>query len=153
MAPITSALVLTATMATAAPNTPRVADELMALEIKLEKASVALDPRPYDEIWSKDFVGIGPDGSTYNKTQHRSALTGGHVRFQSIDIRPVSIRVYSHSAVLIEQRTVKGAFDGKPIDSENLVTNVFVLFRDRKWRKVSEHTTRLQQSSSTPPPK
>lgn len=128
--------------ASAAPS-QTVATRLEAIERRLERASVALDPKPYEEFWAPDFVGIGPDGSSYTKAQHLAALTGGHVHFQSIDVQPVSTRVYRDAAVLINRRSVRGTFDGKSIDSENLVTNVYIRDSREGWRKVSEHSTRL----------
>ena len=137
-------LIANANSSAAGAKPQSTAQRLEAVEVNLEKASMALDPKPYAEVWADDFVGIAPDGSTYTKAEHMAALKGGHVHFQSITVKPVSTRVYGSAAVLINRRSVKGDFDGKPIDSENLVTNVYVL-RAHHWQKVSEHTSRLNQ--------
>jgi Domain of unknown function (DUF4440) len=54
---------------------------LIKIERELARASVDLNPAPYDRYWSDDFIGTAASGGRYTKEQHRASLTGGKLKF------------------------------------------------------------------------
>src|ERR687885_3493 len=117
---------------------------LIRIERELARASVNLDPAPYDRYWADDFRGVDAAGGFYTKAEHRAALTSGRLKFDSLDVTEMRVRVFGDAAVLTCRRAVRGSFDGRDISADNVVTSVFVL-RGGRWRKVAEHTSRLAQ--------
>ena len=146
-----TALVLSAASAVAAQTKhARVArpdseeQVLMRIERELARASVNLDTAPYERYWADDFRGVDAGGGFYTKAEHRAALTSGKLKFDSLDVTEVRVRVFGDAAVLTCRRTVRGNFDGRDISADNRVTSVYVR-RGGGWQKVAEHTSRLAQ--------
>lgn len=116
---------------------------LMRIERELAQASVNLDPAPYDCYWADDFSGIDA-GGFYTKAEHRAALTGGKLKFDSLDVAEMRVRVLGQAAVLTNRRTVRGWYGEQDISADNRVTRVFIR-RAGRWQKVAEHTSRITQ--------
>jgi ketosteroid isomerase-like protein len=117
---------------------------LMRIERELARASVKLDPAPYDRYWADDFSGIDAAGGFYTKAEHRAALTGGKLKFDSLDVDEMRVRVFGQAAVLTSRRTVRGRYGEQDISADNRVTSVFIR-RAGRWQKIAEHTSRITQ--------
>jgi hypothetical protein len=117
---------------------------LIKIERELARASVDLDPVPYDRYWSDNFVGTIASGGRYTKDQHRASLTGGKLKFQSLDVDKIEVHVFGDTAVVVERRTVKGSYDNRDISAQNHVMSVFVR-HNGQWQKVAEHTARAAE--------
>ena len=117
---------------------------LIKIEQELARASLDLDPAPYDRYWADNFVGTIASGGRYTKKQHRASLTSGKLKFQSLDVDEVEVDVFGDTAVMVERRTVKGSYDKQDISARNHVMSVFVR-HDGRWQKVAEHTARLPE--------
>lgn len=117
---------------------------LMRIERELGNATLNLDPAPYDRYWADDFVLVTPAGefSTDAKAQHRAALTGGKIKFETFEIADMKVRVFGDAAIVTERRTIKYQYEGREISAQNLVTSFFAR-RNGRWQKVAEQTNRL----------
>lgn len=120
------------------------AQTLIKIERELARASVDLDPAPYDLYWSDDFVGTIASGGHYTKEQHRASLTSGKLKFESLDVDNIEVHVFGEAAVVLERRTVKGSYENQDISARNNVMSVFVR-RKGQWQKVAEHTARAPE--------
>src|SRR5438105_4692206 len=69
----------------------RTVEDLTQIERVLAKASVGLDPAPYDRYWADDFIGIDASGNSYTKGEHRAALTSGKLKFDSLDVDEIKV--------------------------------------------------------------
>jgi ketosteroid isomerase-like protein len=116
---------------------------LMRIERELGNATLNLDPAPYDRYWADDFVMVTPAGqfAADAKAQHRAALTGGKIKFETFEIADMKVRVFGDAAIVIERRTVKYMYEGREISTQNLVTSFFAK-RNGRWQKVAEQTTK-----------
>lgn len=124
---------------------PRGAEQvLMRIERELARASVNLDPAPYDRYWADDFGGVDAGGGFYTKAEHRAALVSGKLKFDSLDVTEMSVRVFGRAAALSCRRTVRGRYADQDISADNRVTSVYVR-RGGRWQKVAEHTSRIAQ--------
>jgi len=119
----------------------RVEQELINIERELARASVNLDPVPYDRYWSDDFVGTLASGGQYTKQQHRASLTSGKLKFQSLDLNQIKVYLFGDTAVVNERRIIKGSYDDQDISARNHVMSVFVR-RGGKWQKVRTYSAR-----------
>lgn len=119
---------------------------LMRIERELGNATLKLDPAPYDRYWADDFVLVTPAGefSAGAKAQHRAALTGGKIKFETFEIADMKVRVFGDAAIVTERRTVKYRYEGREISVQNLVTSFFAK-RQGRWQKVAEQTNPLPQ--------
>ena len=117
--------------------------ELMQIEMDLAKGTVNLDPGPYDRYWADDFIGVSANGS-YTKASHRAVLTGGKIKFVSLEIDEMTVHVFGDAAIVTNRHTVKGHFETRDISGQSRVTSVFVR-RHGHWQKVSEHTSAIPQ--------
>lgn len=119
---------------------------LMRIERELGNATLNLDPAPYDRYWADDFILVTSTGefSTDAKAQHRAALTGGKIKFETFEINDMKVRVFGDAAIVTERRTVKYRYEGREISAQNLVTSFFAK-RSGRWQKVAEQTSRLLQ--------
>jgi len=146
MLSIAAASVILATSFARADTTAdqRTEQELINIGRELARASLNLDPVPYDRYWSDDFIGKLASGSQYTKQQHRESLTSGKLKFQSLDVDQIEVHLCGETAVVNERRIVKGSYDGQDISAQNHVMSVFVR-RGGKWQKVAEHTARAPE--------
>jgi|SRR5882724_11335721 hypothetical protein len=139
---VATRFVLAETNNTSAKGDEETIETLSNIERELARASVNLDPAPYDRYWSDDFVGVGQSGATYTKGEHRSSLASGKVKFESLDVSAINVRVFADTAVVTDTRKIKGHYEARDISAVNCVTSVFIR-RDGKWQKIAEHTSRL----------
>ena len=118
---------------------------LIQIERELERASLNLDPLPYDRYWADDFVGITNDGFAANaKVQHRAVLTSGKIKFESFEIDNIDVRVFGNAAIVTSHRKVKYRYEDREMSLHNAVTSFFSK-RNGRWQKVGEQTNRLSQ--------
>jgi len=118
---------------------------LIQIERDLENASMNLNPVPYDRFWADDFVAIVNEGFNPNaKAEHRAALTGGKIKFESFEIDDIDAQVFGNAAIVISHRKVKLRVDGRDISLNNKVTSFFSK-RKGLWQKVAEQTVHLSQ--------
>src|SRR5438045_349956 len=75
---------------------------LIKIEQELARASLDLDPAPYDRYWADNFIGTIASGGRYTKKQHRASLTSGKLKFQSLDVDEVEVEVFGDTAVVVE---------------------------------------------------
>src|ERR1051325_3576538 len=121
----------------------RTRELLIQIERDLEKASLNLDPAPYERYWADDFVAIMNEGlNPKAKAEHRAALTGGKIKFESFEIDNVDVRVFGNAAIVMSHRKVKFRFKEREINLSNVVTSFFSK-RNGRWQKVAEQTVRL----------
>ena len=116
---------------------------LIQIERNLGQASLNLDPAPYERYWADDFVAIMNEGLNPNaKAEHRAALTGGKIKFESFEIENFDVRVFGNAAIVMSHRKVKFRFEEREINLNNVVTSFFSK-RNGRWQKVAEQTVHL----------
>jgi ketosteroid isomerase-like protein len=108
------------------------------------QAQISADAVALDRLYADDFVGVGPSGIVRTKAQVISDFTSGDLRFQSITIDDVQVRIYENTAVEIGRSTMNGQDRGKPVPHDNRFTRVWVKQQGR-WRLVANHYSLLTQ--------
>src|SRR5437773_6981004 len=63
------------------------------------QAQIHADATALDRIYATDFIGVGPSGRVRTKPQVILDFTSGDLKFQSITIDDVQVRVYRNTAV------------------------------------------------------
>lgn len=66
-------------------------------------------------LLTEDFVGIGPVGFQLPKDAWLKRLSDGQLRYDELALDEVTIREYSHSAVVIARLNTHGTARGNPL--------------------------------------
>ena len=106
------------------------------------QAQIGADTAALDRIYADDFTGIGPSGTVRTKAQVIADFTSGDLKYQSITIDDVQVRVYQDTAVETGRSTMIGQDKGKVVPRDNRFTRVWIKQQGR-WRLVSNHYSPL----------
>src|SRR6478672_10851896 len=85
-----------------------VVETIRKLDNERIQAQIHADAAALDRIYAPDFIGVGPSGTVRTKPQVLSDFTSGSLRFQSITIDDVKVRVYGNAAVETGRSTMVG---------------------------------------------
>jgi uncharacterized protein (TIGR02246 family) len=110
------------------------------------QAQIHADAAALERIYADDFIGVGPSGTVRTKSQVISDFTSGDLKFQSITIDDVQVRVYGNAAVETGLSTMSGQDKGKTVPRDTRFTRVWIKQQGR-WRLVANHysSRNLQQ--------
>jgi len=89
-------------------------------------------------------IDTDPSGRVTDKTQDKTDLSSGDLKFQSIELSELKVHVYGDTAVAAGTSTVKGTYKGQDISGKYRFTDVWVK-RNGKWHAVASQSTKLQQ--------
>ena len=106
------------------------------------QAQIHADRVALDHIYADDFIGIGPSGTVRTKPQVLADFTSHDLKFQSITIDDVRIRVYGNTVVETGRSTMVGQDKGRVVPRDNRFTRVWVR-RQGRWRIVANHYSLL----------
>src|SRR5690349_9964479 len=73
--------------------------QILRLDQERIQAQIGADRDALDRIYADDFIGIGPSDTVRTKPQVLSDVTSGTLKFQSIAIDDVRVRIYGNTAV------------------------------------------------------
>src|SRR5689334_1097717 len=119
-----------------------VAQVIRHLDRERIQAQISADRAALDRIYADDFIGIGPSGTVRTKPQVLSDFTSGTLKFQSIDIDDVQVRIYGNTAVETGRSTMHGQDKNKTVPVDNRFTRVWVK-QSGRWRLVANHYSLL----------
>ena len=121
---------------------PSVEDELKQIEYDWVNAQKAKNADRLAEILANTWVSIEWDGKTTNKTTALAHMKMPGYTPESIEMGPMTVRVFGKIAVVTGSDTEKGTEDGKDASGKFVWTDVFVK-QGGKWRAVSSQSTKV----------
>src|SRR5213082_2321573 len=77
------------------------------------QAQIHADAAALERIYADDFIGVGPSGTVRTKPQVIADFTSGDLKFQSITIDGVRVRVYGDAVVETGRSTMDGQDKGR----------------------------------------
>ena len=95
---------------------------------------------------SDDFIGIGPLGFMLTKQEWLARHQSGDLKYESLILDEVKVRVYSNAAVLTGRQDQQAAYRGNSIPGQFRITLVFV-HQQGQWQLAN-----LQLSAIGQPP-
>lgn len=99
------------------------------------------------KVLADDFVLIDVmTGSEVPKSDLLEVVSGGLLKFESIDRIDYRVRVYGTTAVVTGHTEMKGLYDGQAFKASSRYTHVFVDDGER-WRMVAAQGTQIAPSS------
>lgn len=127
-----------------ASKTSSVEDQIKKQEQNWAQATVKEGAAAVDQYEADDIIDTDPSGRVTDKTQDKTDLSSGDLKFQSIELSELKVHVYGDTAVAAGTSTVKGTYKGQDISGKYRFTDVWVK-RNGKWHAVASQSTKLQQ--------
>ena len=113
------------------------------MERQAREASLRRDADFSQRTLAEDYVAITPLGQVTTKKDTLSARKSGQLRYESIDISDMVVRVYGDTAVVTARADVKGHQLGEDFSGPYRYTRVWVR-RGGHWQAVSYQATVTQ---------
>lgn len=114
--------------------------QVLDLERQAREATLKRDPEFSERTLSDDYVAITPLGQVINKSDTVSARRSGQLRYESIDISEMVVRLYGNTAVVTARAEVRGRDLGEEFNGPYRYTRVWVK-RNGRWQTVSYQAT------------
>jgi ketosteroid isomerase-like protein len=111
---------------------------------ELATAQTRNDTSALDRIWAAEFTFTNSSGEVQTKAQRLAEIKSGELKFESLSIDDVQVRVYGDTAVVTSRGTVKGQRRGQDIGGQSRSTSVYVKKQER-WQLVATQITRIAQ--------
>jgi len=127
-------------------GTGATADEatLKKIEQELTDTIVKSDTSAFEKYLASDYLGIGPDGVTQNKSELLADIKSGTLKLESSTMSDMKIQVAGPDmAVVVYRSTDKGTYKGKDVTGEYRWLDVFVK-RDGKWQIAIDQGTQIK---------
>jgi uncharacterized protein (TIGR02246 family) len=125
-----------------AAQKPTVADQLKQLENEWVNAQKAKNADRLSEILADDWVSLDWDGSTTRKAEAVAHMKMAGYSLESIEMGPMTVRVFGNTAVVTGSDTEKSTQNGRDASGKYVWTDVFVK-QNGKWRAVASQNTKL----------
>jgi ketosteroid isomerase-like protein len=117
--------------------------EILDMERQAREASLRRDADFSQRTLAEDYVAITPLGQVTTKRDTLSARKSGQLRYDTIDVSDMVVRVYGDMAVVTARADVKGHQLGEDFSGPYRYTRVWVR-RTGHWLAVSYQATVTQ---------
>jgi len=117
--------------------------EVLEMERLSKEASLHRDADFPQRTLAEDYVAITPLGQVTTKKDTLAARRSGQLRYQTIDVSDIVVRVYGDTAVVTARADVKGHQLGEDFSGPYRYTRVWVR-RGGRWQAVSYQATVTQ---------
>jgi ketosteroid isomerase-like protein len=117
--------------------------EIVDMERQAREASIRRDAEFPQRTLAEDYVAITPLGQVTTKQDTLSARKSGQLRYDTIDVTDMVVRLYGDTAVVTARADVKGHQLGEDFSGPYRYTRVWVR-RSGHWQAVSYQATVTQ---------
>jgi ketosteroid isomerase-like protein len=117
--------------------------EIVEMERQAKEASIRRDAEFSQRTLAEDYVAITPLGQVTTKQDTVSARKSGQLRYETINVSDMVVRVYGDTAVVTARADVKGHQLGEDFSGPYRYTRVWVR-RTGHWQAVSYQATVTQ---------
>jgi ketosteroid isomerase-like protein len=113
---------------------------------KWNNASLSMDLKVIDSLYSDDCIFHFPNGQSQNKAWVMKLLSSGNVKFESISNENVRIRVYGHAVLWTSQTTLTETYNNQRSTGQYLWLRLWSRVKD-EWQIVAFQSTPVPSSS------
>ncbi len=117
--------------------------QIVDLERQTKEASLHRDVDFCQRTLAEDYVGITPLGQVSTKQDVLSARKSGQLRYDTIDITEMVVRVYGDTAIVTARADVKGHQLGEDFSGPYRYTRVWIR-RAGRWETATYQQTVTQ---------
>ena len=118
-------------------------DQIQKLEQDWAQATIKSGAAAVDQYEADDIVTTDPSGRVTDKAQDKTDLSSGDLKYQSMELSDMRVRVYGDSAVAAGTNTLNGTYKGQDISGKYRFTDTWVK-RNGKWQVVAGTAIRIQ---------
>lgn len=122
------------------------ADEqaIRQIEDRWAAALVKADTATMDQFTTPDWMLTTATGQLLTRDEANADLKSGDIKFQSVQLRDLKIKIHGDTAVAFGLTTDKSTHKGKDIGGEYRFTDTFVK-RDGTWKCVATHASKVMK--------
>ena len=117
--------------------------EIVEMERQAKEASIRRDADFSQRTLAEDYVAITPLGQVTTKQDTISARKSGQLRYDTINVSDMVVRIYGDMAIVTARADVKGHQLGEDFSGPYRYTRVWVR-RTGHWQAVSYQATVTQ---------
>jgi hypothetical protein len=117
--------------------------EIVDMERQAKEASLRRDGDFTERTLAEDYVAITPLGQVKTKQDSVTARKSGQLRYDTIDVSDMVVRIYGDTAVVTARADVKGHQLGEDFSGPYRYTRVWIR-RAGHWQAVSYQATVTQ---------
>ena len=117
--------------------------EVVDMERQARDATLHRDAEFSQRTLADDYVAITPLGQVTTKQDTVSARRSGQLRYETVDVSDMVVRVYGDTAIVTARADVKGRQLGEDFSGPYRYTRVWVR-RNGHWQAVSYQATVTQ---------
>jgi hypothetical protein len=125
------------------PADQAIVKEIIDMERQAREASIHRDADFSQRTLAEDYVAITPLGQITTKQDTVSARKSGQLRYDTINVSDMVVRIYGDTAVVTARADVKGHQLGEDFSGPYRYTRVWVR-RTGHWQAVSYQATVTQ---------
>jgi ketosteroid isomerase-like protein len=125
------------------PTDQQTIREIVDMERQAKEASLRRDAEFSLRILADDYVAITPLGQVTTKQESISNRRSGQLRYESMNVTDMVVRLYGDTAVVTARADVKGHQLGEDFSGPYRYTRVWVR-RNGHWQTVSYQATVTQ---------
>jgi ketosteroid isomerase-like protein len=122
------------------PREEEVVREIVDLERQSKDAAIHRDATFSERTLADDYVAISPLGQVIGKAETVAARKTAQLRYDSIDVTEMVVRLYGNTAVVTARADVRGKELGEEFSGPYRFTRVWVR-RNGRWQTVSYQAT------------
>ena len=116
--------------------------ELKQIESDWTDAQKTRNVEKLREILADAWVGIGPDGTKSDKAKAIEDLKSQANSLDSIELGPITVRVFGNTAIVTGSDTEKSKEHGADSSGKYIWTDVFVR-QNGQWRAVASQSAKV----------
>ena len=121
--------------------------EIRSVITQVREAQLKGDAAALDRFLADDYVFTNPLGEVMTKAQTVSDYRSGAIKFQSMKMDEVRVRLFGDTAVATGHLNLKGQRRGRDISGQYRATWVLVKNQGR-WQPVAGQSTRIAEDTT-----
>jgi ketosteroid isomerase-like protein len=124
----------------AGPRDEEIVREIVDLERQAKEAAIHRDATFSERTLADDYVAISPLGQVIGKAETIAARKTAQLRYESIEVTEMVVRLYGNTAVVTARADVRGKELGEEFSGPYRFTRIWVR-RSGRWQTVSYQAT------------
>jgi ketosteroid isomerase-like protein len=136
---VIAALAFAALGSASAQNRKEPAEKILALESKWNEAYKRGDVSAMESLLSPNFVITVEDGSTFSESGYLAYNTASALHVEISEMTDLKVRMHGNVAVVTGAYHEKGTSKGKPYESHDRLTDVWMKNADGSWQVIAAH--------------
>jgi ketosteroid isomerase-like protein len=121
-----------------------VEDQINKFEEEWANGAMKGDTSVIERLEADDIISTDPSGKVTDKQQDVQALKSGELKFETVKLSDMKVRVYGNTAVATGTNMVKGSYKGQDISGSYRFTDTWVK-RNGKWQAVASQATKITE--------